>query len=38
MAEEGTSVRITNFQVYEKLMEVNENQIEMFAELRGTKK
>ena len=38
MADEGsTSVRITNFQVYEKLMEVNENQIEMFAELRGLK-
>jgi hypothetical protein len=38
MAEENsTSVRITNFQVYEKLMEVNENQIEMFAELRGLK-
>jgi hypothetical protein len=38
MADEAsTSVRITNFQVYEKLMEVNENQIEMFAELRGLK-
>ena len=37
MAEEGTSVRITNVQVDEKLMEVNENQIEMFAELRGLK-
>jgi len=37
MAEEGTSVRITNLQVYEKLMEVNENQIKMFAELRGLK-
>tara|TARA_R110000796_G_scaffold167086_2_gene283928 strand:+ start:317 stop:565 length:249 start_codon:yes stop_codon:yes gene_type:complete len=38
MAEEhSTSVRITNVQVYEKLMEVNENQIEMFAELRGLK-
>ena len=38
MAEENsTSVRITNVQVYEKLMEVNENQIEMFAELRGLK-
>jgi hypothetical protein len=38
MADEGsTSVRITNVQVYEKLMEVNENQIEMFAELRGLK-
>jgi hypothetical protein len=35
--ESSTSVRITNFQVYEKLMEVNENQIEMFAELRGLK-
>jgi len=38
MADEThSSVRITNVQVYEKLMEVNENQIEMFAELRGTK-
>jgi len=37
MADENTSVRITNFQVYEKLMEVNENQIKMFAELRGLK-
>jgi len=38
MADEThSSVRITNVQVYEKLMEVNENQIEMFAELRGLK-
>ena len=35
--ENSTSVRITNVQVYEKLMEVNENQIAMFAELRGLK-
>jgi hypothetical protein len=35
--ETHSSVRITNVQVYEKLMEVNENQIEMFAELRGLK-
>ena len=38
MADEThSSVRITNVQVYEKLMEVNEHQIEMFAELRGLK-
>lgn len=30
-----SSVRITNAQVYEKLMEINAVQIEMVAELRG---
>jgi hypothetical protein len=35
--EHASAVRITNVQVYEKLMEINENQIEMFAELRGLK-
>jgi hypothetical protein len=33
----GTSVRITNLQVYNKLMEVNAVQIEMVAELRNLK-
>lgn len=38
MADEtNSSVRITNAQVYEKLMEVNAIQIEMVAELRGLK-
>ena len=37
MAEETNSVRITNAQVYEKLMEINSVQIEMVAELRGMK-
>lgn len=38
MADETqSSVRITNAQVYEKLMEVNAIQIEMVAELRGMK-
>jgi hypothetical protein len=38
MAEENsTSVRITNYQVYEKLLEVSNVQIEMVAELRGLK-
>lgn len=38
MADETqTSVRITNAQVYEKLMEINSIQIEMVAELRGLK-
>jgi hypothetical protein len=37
MAEEGTSVRITNAQVYEKLIEVSNVQIEMVVELRGLK-
>jgi hypothetical protein len=36
MAEDTqSSVRITNAQVYEKLMEINAVQIEMVAELRG---
>jgi hypothetical protein len=37
MAEESSSVRITNYQVYEKLLEVSNVQIEMVAELRGLK-
>jgi hypothetical protein len=37
MADETTSVRITNAQVYEKLIEVSNVQIEMVAELRGLK-
>lgn len=37
MAEETNSVRITNAQVYEKLMEINAVQIEMVAEIRGLK-
>lgn len=37
MAEETSSVRITNAQVYEKLIEVSNVQIEMVAELRGLK-
>jgi hypothetical protein len=38
MADETqSSVRITNAQVYEKLMEVNAIQIEMIAELRNLK-
>lgn len=38
MADEtNSSVRITNAQVYEKLMEVNAIQIEMIAELRNLK-
>lgn len=37
MADETNSVRITNAQVYEKLMEVNAIQIEMVAEIRGLK-
>ena len=32
-----SSVRITNAQVYEKLLEVSNTQIEMVAELRGLK-
>lgn len=35
--ETQASVRITNAQVYEKLMEINAIQIEMVAELRGLK-
>jgi len=34
MAEENGSVRITNVQVYEKLMEVNAVQIELVTEIR----
>ena len=37
MPEESSSVRITNYQVYEKLLEVSSVQIEMVAELRGLK-
>lgn len=37
MAEETSAVRITNAQVYEKLMEINAVQIEMVAEIRGLK-
>ena len=37
MAEESASIRITNCQVYEKLLEVSNVQIEMVAELRGLK-
>ena len=37
MAEESNTVRITNAQVYEKLIEVSNVQIEMVAELRGLK-
>lgn len=37
MADETSSVRITNLQVYEKLIEVSNVQIEMVAELRGLK-
>jgi len=35
--ETNPSVRITNVQVYEKLLEVSNVQIEMVAELRGLK-
>lgn len=38
MAEDTSgSVRITNAQVYEKLMEMNSVQIEMVSEIRGLK-
>lgn len=37
MTDETNSVRITNLQVYEKLIEVSNVQIEMVAELRGLK-
>lgn len=38
MADEtNSSVRITNVQVYEKLIEVSNTQIEMVSELRGLK-
>jgi hypothetical protein len=35
MAEETNSVRITNAQVYAKLLEVSDVQIQMVAELKG---
>jgi len=35
MAEETSGVRITQAQVYEKLLEINSVQIEMVAEIRG---
>lgn len=35
MADDTNSVRITNAQVYEKLLEVSATQIEMVTELRG---
>lgn len=35
MADETNSVRITNAQVYAKLIEVSDVQIQMVAELRG---
>ena len=37
MAEETSGVRITQAQVYEKLLEVQAIQIEMVAEIRGLK-
>ena len=37
MAEETSGVRITQAQVYEKLLEINSVQIEMVAELKGLK-
>jgi len=37
MPEETSSIRITNAQVYEKLIEVSNVQIEMVAEIRGLK-
>jgi hypothetical protein len=37
LADETNSVRITNAQVYAKLLEVSDVQIEMIAELRGLK-
>jgi hypothetical protein len=37
MSEETNSVRITNAQVYAKLIEVSDVQIQMVAELRGMK-
>lgn len=37
MPEETSSVRITNAQVYEKLLEVSNVQIEMVSEIRGLK-
>ena len=35
MTEQTSGIRITNAQVYEKLMEMNSVQIEMVAEIRG---
>jgi len=35
--DSSSSIRITNYQVYEKLLEVSSVQIEMVAELRGLK-
>lgn len=35
MAEDPSHVRITNFMMYEKLMDINENQIAMMAELKA---
>ena len=37
MAEETSGIRITQAQVYEKLLEINSVQIEMVAEIRGLK-
>lgn len=37
MSEETNAVRITNAQVYQKLLEVSAIQIEMVAEIRGFK-
>ena len=37
MAEETSGVRITQAQVYEKLLEINSVQIELVAEIRGLK-
>jgi hypothetical protein len=37
LADETNSVRITNAQVYAKLIEVSDVQIQMVAELRGLK-
>jgi hypothetical protein len=34
MADENTHVRITNIMMYQKLMDINENQITMMAELK----
>jgi hypothetical protein len=34
MADEQPHVRITNLMMYEKLMDINENQIHMMAELK----
>jgi hypothetical protein len=37
MADETSGVRVTQAQVYEKLLEINAVQIEMVAEIRGLK-